>query len=212
MSNLLLRSNDRTSLFINGASLHHAARNLGFEVDFLGLRALFERSCMFQRAFYYAAMPETEDYSPLRPLTDWLAYNGYHLVTKTAREFTSHSGQRRVKGNMNVELAVDLMEQAPHLDHAVIISGDSDLRRAVEAIQAQGTRVTVISSVRTTPPMIGDDLRRQTDHFVELSDIAHRFTRRNTDPRAAAAGPAPDVRPRGPIRHPADYDDDEDED
>ncbi|GBQ06837.1 hypothetical protein AA15669_1112 [Saccharibacter floricola DSM 15669] len=113
---------------------------------------------------------------------------------------------------MNVELAVDLMEQAPHLDHAVIISGDSDLRRAVEAIQAQGTRVTVISSVRTTPPMIGDDLRRQTDHFVELSDIAHRFTRRNTDPRAAAAGPAPDVRPRGPIRHPADYDDDEDED
>ncbi|MXV44083.1 NYN domain-containing protein [Saccharibacter sp. 17.LH.SD] len=202
MSNLLLRKNDRTSLFINGASLHHAARNLGFEVDFLALRALFEQHSSFQRAFYYAAMPETEDYSPLRPLTDWLAYNGYHLVTKTAREFTSHSGQRRVKGNMNVELAVDLIEQGPRLDHAVIISGDSDLRRAVEAIQTRGTRVTVISSVKTTPPMIGDDLRRQTDHFVELSDIAHRFTRRNSDTN----------RPRGPIRHPADFADDDDED
>jgi len=198
---MLLRQNERTALFIDGASLHHAARNLGFEVDFRSLRKLFESECLFQRAFYYAAMPETDDYSPLRPLTDWLAYNGYHLVLKNAREFTDHSGRRRIKGNMDVELTVDLLEQATRLDHAVIVSGDSDLRRAVEAVQARGVRVTVISSMRSTPPMIGDDLRRQADQFVELADIAPSFTRRQAEPRNSSR--------QGPVRHPADINSDE---
>ena len=198
---MLLRPNERTALFIDGASLHHAARNLGFEVDFRSLRGLFERETLFQRAFYYAARPETDDYSPLKPLTDWLAYNGYHLVIKSAREFTDPSGRRRMKGNMDVELTVALLEQAGRLDHAVIISGDSDLRRAVEAAQSRGTRVTVISSIRTTPPMIGDDLRRQADQFVDLSEIAPRFTRRPSEARPRQQ--------QAPVRHPADLNSDE---
>lgn len=187
MLSALLRKSDRTALFIDGASLHHAARNLGFEVDFRSLRTLFEENTDFQRAYYYAAMPETDDYSPLKPLTDWLAYNGYYLITKPAREFTDGTGRRRVKGNMDVELTADLLLQAPRLDHAVIISGDSDLRRAVEAAQGLGTRVSVISSLRTSPPMIGDDLRRQTDTFIELADVAYYFTRRSTEPRCQSS-------------------------
>ncbi|QDH15656.1 NYN domain-containing protein [Oecophyllibacter saccharovorans] len=173
----IFRPTDRTALFIDGASLHHGARNLDFEVDFHALHTVFKESTDFKRAYYYAALPETEDYSPLRPLTDWLAYNGYCLVTKPARAFSDGNGRRRVKGNVNVEMAVDLISQAGRLDHAVLISGESDLRRAVEEAQARGTRVTVISSLRTQPPMIGDDLRRQADTFVELPDIACHFTR-----------------------------------
>ena len=181
---------ERTCLFIDGANLYSASRNLGFDVDYRNLLAYFRRQTNVVRAYYYSALLDTEEYSPLKPLTDWLAYNGYTLVTKTAREFTDALGRRRVKGNMDVELAVDMLELAPRMDHAVLFSGDSDFRRLVEAVQRQGVRVTVISSVRTTPPMAADELRRQADVFLELAEIAPEFTRRQTEPR-----PRPVLRP-----------------
>jgi uncharacterized LabA/DUF88 family protein len=126
---------------------------------------------------------ETDEYSPLKPLTDWLAYNGYTLVTKPAKEFTDSAGRRRVKGNMDIEVAVDMLELAPRLDHAILFSGDSDFRRLVEAMQRKGVRVSVVSSIRTSPPMVADELRRQADQFLELAEIAPEFTRRQTEPR-----------------------------
>jgi uncharacterized LabA/DUF88 family protein len=175
--------NERTALFIDGANLYSASRHLGFDVDYRNLLEFFRSRTNVIRAYYYSALLDTEEYSPLRPLTDWLAYNGYALVTKTAREFTDASGRRRIKGNMDVELAVDMLELAPRIDHAVLFSGDSDFRRLVEAVQRQGVRVSVISSVRTAPPMVADELRRQADQFVELAEIAPEFTRRPSEPR-----------------------------
>ncbi len=179
--------NDRTALFIDGANLYSASRHLGFDVDYRNLLEFFRTRTNIVRAYYYSALLDTEEYSPLRPLTDWLAYNGYSLVTKTAREFTDANGRRRIKGNMDVELAVDMLELAPRLDHAILFSGDSDFRRLVEAVQRQGVRVSVVSSVRTSPPMVADELRRQADRFVELADIAPEFTRRATDTRRPQA-------------------------
>ncbi len=191
---------ERTCLFIDGANLYSASRNLGFDVDYRNLLAYFRRQTNVVRAYYYSALLDTEEYSPLKPLTDWLAYNGYTLVTKTAREFTDAMGRRRVKGNMDVELAVDMLELAPRMDHAVLFSGDSDFRRLVEAVQRLGVRVTVISSVRTTPPMAADELRRQADQFLDLAEIAPEFTRRQTEPRAR-----PVVRPPAePFTDPGD--------
>lgn len=187
-----LYDDERTALFIDGANLYSASRNLGFDVDYRELLAFFRAHTNVIRAYYYSALLDTEEYSPLRPLTDWLAYNGYALVTKTAREFTDASGRRRIKGNMDVELAVDMLEMAPRLDHAVLFSGDSDFRRLVEAVQRQGVRVTVISSVRTNPPTAADELRRQADQFIELAEIAPRFTRRPSDARR------PPIRPDAP--------------
>ena len=185
---------DRTALFIDGANLYSASRNLGFDVDYRNLLEYFRKQTRVVRAYYYAAVLETEEYSPLKPLTDWLAYNGYALVTKAAREFTDATGRRRVKGNMDIELAVDMLEMADRLDHAVLFSGDSDFRRLVEAVQRRGVRVSVVSTVRTSPAMVGDELRRQADNFIELLDIAPEFTRRQTEPRpprgAARATPA----------------------
>ena len=145
-------------------------------------------------------MLETEEYSPLKPLTDWLAYNGYTLVTKPAKEFTDATGRRRVKGNMDIELAIDMLELADKIDHAVLFSGDFDFRRLVEAVQRSGVRVSVVSSIRTTPPMVADELRRQADQFLELADIAPEFTRRQTEPRTAARAAAPD--PGRAVRRP----------
>ncbi|APH59320.1 putative cytosolic protein [Granulibacter bethesdensis] len=177
---------ERIALFIDGANLYSASRNLGFEVDYRNLLSTFRSRSQLVRAYYYSAVLETEEYSPLKPLTDWLAYNGYNLVTKPAREFTDSSGRRRIKGNMDIELAVDMMEIADRIDHAVLFSGDADFRRVVEAVQRKGVRVSVVSSIRTSPPMIADDLRRQADEFLELADIATFFTRRQMEPRARA--------------------------
>ena len=184
---MLFFPNERTALFIDGANLYSASRNLGFDVDYRNLLDFFRSKTQVVRAYYYSAVLETEEYSPLKPLTDWLSYNGYALVTKPAREFTDSTGRRRIKGNMDVELAIDMLEQAPRIDHAVLFSGDSDFRRLVEAVQRQGVRVSVVSTVRSSPPMIADDLRRQADQFLELADIAPGFTRRQTEPRGRAA-------------------------
>ena len=175
--------NERTAVFIDGANLYSASRNLGFDVDYRNLLEFFRRKTNVVRAYYYSAVVETEEYSPLKPLTDWLAYNGYTLVTKPAKEFTDAAGRRRVKGHMDIELAIDMMELAPRIEHAVLFSGDSDFRRLVEAVQRRGVRVSVISSIRTSPPMVADELRRQADQFVELADIAPEFTRRQMEPR-----------------------------
>ena len=190
-THMLFLSNERTALFIDGANLYSASRNLGFDVDYRNLLEFFRSKTHVIRAYYYSAVLETEEYSPLKPLTDWLAYNGYTLVTKPAREFTDATGRRRIKGNMDIELAIDMLEMAPRLDHVVLFSGDSDFRRLVEAVQRQGVRVSVVSTVRSTPPMIADELRRQADQFLELAEIAPGFTRRQTEPRARTARSAP---------------------
>lgn len=186
---MIFLPNERIALFIDGANLYSASRNLGFDVDYRNLLAFFRGKGNVIRAYYYSAVLETEEYSPLKPLIDWLAYNGYSLVTKPAKEFTDASGRRRIKGNMDIEVAVDMLELAPAIDHAVLFSGDSDFRRLVEAVQRRGVRVTVISSIRTTPPMVADELRRQADQFVDLVDIAPEFTRRQMEPRPRPAAP-----------------------
>ncbi len=194
-------TSERTVLFIDGANLYSASRNLGFDVDYRNLLTFFRSRTNVLRAYYYSAVLETEEYSPLKPLTDWLAYNGYALVTKPAKEYTDASGRRRVKGNMDIELAVDMLELAPKIDHAVLFSGDADFRRVVEAVQRLGVRVSVISSIRTSPPMIADELRRQADQFLELADIGAEFTRRQMEPRPARPTRLP---PSEPLIDPAD--------
>ena len=164
--------NDRIVLFIDGANLYSAAKGLGFDIDYKKLLEEFRKRGVLTRAYYYTALVEDQEYSPIRPLVDWLDYNGYRLVTKTCREYTDSQGRKRWRGDMDVEIAVDMMEIAPHVDHVVLFSGDGDFRRLVEAVQQRGVRVTVVSTMKSQPPMASDDLRRQADAFVDLADLA----------------------------------------
>ncbi len=171
---------ERVALFIDGSNLYAAARALGFDIDYKRLLEVFSEDGHLVRAFYYTALLEDQEYSPIRPLVDWLDYNGYTMVTKPAKEFTDSSGRRKIKGNMDIELAIDLIEMAPHLDHAVLFSGDGDFRRLVEAVQRKGLRVTVVSTVRSQPPMAADELRRQADVFMELQDLQSKIQRHSS--------------------------------
>lgn len=168
---------DRTALFIDGANLYSAARALQFDIDYKKLLVEFRSRCRLVRANYYTALLEDQEFSPLRPLIDWLDYNGYALITKPAREYTDQSGRRRVKGDMDIELAVGMLEAAAYIDHAFLFSGDGDFTALVAAVQRRGVRVTVVSTVRSSPPMVSDDLRRQADTFLDLADLTGVFGR-----------------------------------
>ena len=180
---------DRTALFIDGANLYSAARALQFDIDYKKLLVEFRHRTRLIRAIYYTALLEDQDFSPIRPLVDWLDYNGYALSTKPAKEYQDGAGRRRIKGDMDVEIAVDMMELSANLDHAILFSGDGDFRSLVAAVQRRGVRVSVVSTVRSNPPMAADELRRQADTFIDLTDLASLIGR---PPRPATERPRHD--------------------
>ncbi len=142
-------------------------------------------------------------FSSVRPLLDWLDYNGFTVVTKPTKEFIDANGHRKVKGNMDIELTVDAMELADRVDQIVLFSGDGDFRSLVEAVQRRGVRVTVVSTISSQPPMIADELRRQADVFTDLTDLQSRIGRDALDrptPREATNHSTHYARRRTPLK------------
>ena len=166
-----MQNSDRIALFIDGANLYATSKSLGFDIDYRKLLKEFRSRGYLVRAYYYTAMVEDQEYSSIRPLIDWLDYNGFKVVTKPAKEFTDSTGRRKIKGNMDIELTVDALELVGKVDHYVIFSGDGDFRTLVEALQRQGCKVSIVSTMASQPPMISDDLRRQADHFIDLMTL-----------------------------------------
>lgn len=175
---------DKVAMFIDGSNLYAAARALEFDIDYRKLLGWGASAGRLVRAFYYTALIEDAEYSPIRPLVDWLDYNGYTMVTKPTKEFVDSQGRRKIKGNMDIELAIDVMEMAEHVDHIILFSGDGDFRRLLEAVQRKGVRVTIVSTIQSNPPMVADELRRQADYFLDLESL------RDVIGRDGAARPA----------------------
>ena len=192
---------EKVALFIDGANLYATSKALGFDIDYKKMLKYYQEKVYLLRAYYYTALIEDQEYSSIRPLIDWLDYNGYRVVTKPTKEFTDASGRRKFKGNMDIELAIDALELASTIDHMVLFSGDGDFRSLVEAMQRRGRKVSVVSTVTTQPPMIADDLRRQADHFIDLANMRKEI------------GRDPSERPeRAPMRQAVTGDDDDYED
>lgn len=173
----LFYKEEKLAVFIDGANLYAAAKTLNFDIDYRRLLEWISDQSRLVRAFYYTALMEDQEYSPIRPLIDWLDYNGYSMVTKPAKEFTDQFGRRKIKGNMDIELAIDMMELSDNVDHILLFSGDGDFRRLLESVQKKGVRVTVVSTIKSQPPMVADELRRQADHFMDLVDLIEQIER-----------------------------------
>ena len=209
---------ERIALFIDGANLHATAKALGFDIDYKRLLALFRTKGQLVRALYYTALAEDQEYSSIRPLVDWLDYNGYTMVTKPTKEFTDSFGRRKVKGNMDIELAVDAMRLSERLDHIVVFTGDGDFRALVASLQQEGRRVSIVSTLQTQPAMVADELRRQADQFIDLADLEEQIcrdpaSRPPREPREAVHRPSGTRRAAAPAPAPAtlDYPDDDDD-
>lgn len=196
----LFYTDEKVAMFIDGANLYAAAKTLGFDIDYRKLLRWAGQRGRLIRAFYYTALIEDQDYTPIRPLVDWLDYNGYTMVTKPAKEFIDAQGRKKIKGNIDIELAIDMMEMCDKVDHVILFSGDGDFRRLLEAAQRKGVRVSVVSTITTSPPMIADELRRQADQFIDLNSLAEFIARDGGQPQ-----------PR-PVTQEQAFDDDEDDD
>src|SRR5258708_39423400 len=109
----MARDGTKLALFIDGANLHSTAKSLGFDIDYKRLASEFQSRGNLVRVFYYTAMVDDQEFASVRPLVDWLDYNGFTVVTKPAKEFDDGEGRRKFKRNMSVELAVDPMELGP---------------------------------------------------------------------------------------------------
>jgi uncharacterized LabA/DUF88 family protein len=174
---------ERLAAFIDGANLYATSKSLGFDIDFKRLLGFLRNHGTFIRANYYTAITDDQEFSAIRPLIDWLDYNGFNIVTKPVKEFVDGQGRRKLKGNMDIELAVDALQHAKHVEHIVIFSGDGDFRSLVAALQSMGKRVSVVSTLKTQPPMIADELRRQADQFIDLAELESEIGRSDASPR-----------------------------
>ena len=168
---------EKMAIFIDGANFYSTTKSLDFDIDYKSLLDFFSAKGRMIKAYYFTALRENDDFSPLRPLLDWLDYNGFHIITKKAKTFTDRDGRTRIKGDMDIEIAVKMLELAPHIDHILLFSGDGDFRAAVEAVQRLGVRVTVVSSLTTKPSLLADELRRQADDFIEIDDLEREVGR-----------------------------------
>ena len=173
----MLSTSEKTVVFIDGANLYATTRGLDFDIDYKKLLALFREKSNLVRAYYYTVLIEDQEYSPIRPLVDWLDYNGYTLVTKPAKDFTDSNGRRRIRNSIDVDLAVDMIEIAERVDHVVLFSGDSGYRRLIEAVQRRGARVTVVSTTASNTASVADELRRQADRFVDVRELRGEIAR-----------------------------------
>lgn len=172
---LNIKTDQRFAVFIDGSNFHASTKALNFDVDFEKLLRVLRESGHLVRAYYYTALPDNNtEYSPIKRIADWLDYNGYTVVSKPWRDFTnSETGQRRIKGNMDMELALDMIKLANHVEHVVLFSGDGDFCRLLHEVQDKGVSVTVISSNK----LVADTLRRQADDFIEVNQIRHLIER-----------------------------------
>lgn len=184
----MFRTNEKTVVFIDGANLYATARGMDFDIDYKKLLAMFREKTDLLRACYYTVLIEDQEYSPIRPLVDWLDYNGYTLVTKPAKDFTDSTGRRRIRSSISVDLAVDMLEIADKVDHIVLFSGDGGYRRLIEAVQARGARVSVISTVSNGAAVVADELRRQADSFIDLRDLRAEIARERSGRPASDDG------------------------
>ena len=173
---------EKIAIFIDGANFYSTAKSLDFDIDYKKLLAYFGARSRLIKAYYFTALRESDDFSPLRPLLDWLDYNGFHIITKKAKTFTDRDGRTRIKGDMDVEIVVKMLELAPHVDHILLFSGDGDFRAAVEAVQTLGVRVSVVSSLMVKPSLLADELRRQADAFIEIDDLDREVGRPEREP------------------------------
>ena len=169
---------ERVAFFIDGANLYQTARALNLDIDYRRMLTEFIGEAYLLRAYYYTALAEDQEFSSLRPLIDWLDYNGFQVRTKPMREFTDAQGQRRrIRPSLDVDMTIDALDAAETVDHIVLFTGDGSFRPLVEALQRRGRKVTVVSSLKSQPAMISDELRRQADFFLDLATVTDRLGR-----------------------------------
>ncbi len=97
----------------------------------------------------------------------FVPYN-YRITTKPLKRFADGS----IKGNFDVEMALDMLQMADRLDVLCIVSGDADFSRAVEAVQTRGVRVEVVAFAGSA----SIEMRALADKYIQLDGMLNEIT------------------------------------
>lgn len=181
---------ERLALFIEGPALYAAARSIGLDIDYRRLLGFFRQRSYLVRTLYYTPVSENEEFVTVRPLIDWLEYNGFYVVTKPVKVYVDVAGRRKTKGSLHVDMAVHALQLAENLDHLILASSAGGFSSLSAALQAKGKRVSVLSTLKSGPAFVEDDLRRRADQFIELADIRtdiERISSRNSQGTQASS-------------------------
>jgi uncharacterized LabA/DUF88 family protein len=169
---------EKIAIFIDGVNLFAASKQIEFNIDYNRLLVFFREQAYVLRASYYTVIAENPDDSTvtIKPLLDWLDYNGYRVVTKKVKEYVDSIGRKKLKGSIDIDFSVDCLEYAKHVDHLVLFTGNGDFKSLIEALQRMGKKVTVVSTIDEDSKsggysVVSDDLRRIADHFIDLNSI-----------------------------------------
>jgi uncharacterized LabA/DUF88 family protein len=183
---------DKVAVFFDMSNLYFAARDLGVRIDYARLLDFLANGRRLHRAYAYMAI--SPDESSAIPFLTWLRRNGFRVVTKPLKRFSDGT----TKGDLDMELAVDLLSQAPYIDIAIIVSGDGDFTYLVDRAQRLGLRVEIAS----TPRYTAIELLEIADRYIDLeSNLAVFALERSNHDDDLAHGHGPDSMATDVDRH-----------
>jgi len=161
--------NEALAIIIDGASIHSASQSVDLQIDWHTFLTEFQNRGHLIRAIYATPIFEDEgEHNPLRPLIDWLDYNGFTTITRTARKEADDNGRFRIKnGNIHVDVTLAAIRLAKKADHIVLFSGDGSYEPLVKELKRMNVRVSVCCAKKSA----ADGLRRNADEFIDLEDI-----------------------------------------
>ncbi len=170
---------DRIAIFFDMSNLYFAARDMGIRIDYARLLDFLTAGRRLHRAYAYLGFNPDDESS--HSFITWLKRNGFRVKTKALRRFEDGS----TKANLDMELAIDLLTQAPHIDVAIMVSGDGDFVNLVDAAQNAGLRIEVAA----TPRQAATDLMDIADQFIDLEANVAQFARADLPPRQGYVRP-----------------------
>lgn len=191
----------RVAVFIDGWNFRYATyESFGLRVDYTKLLRYFAENTVLVRAYFYTG--EWDDSaisryaritSPDDPLTKqremeqqrdgerafwrFLNRNGYRVVRKPVRVMTpDEEGTPKMKADLDLEIAIDMLTLAEKCDRIVLVSGDGDFAPLVDAVAKRGVRVAVVSTqadeaFRNARYRASDDLLDAADEFIPIESI-----------------------------------------
>lgn len=152
-------------IFVDVSNLFYSAKSAEVEVNYCKLLSYATGGRHLIRACAYTGIdPENNSQ---RKFIDFLSANGYKVVCKDIHKYDTG----RIKANLDIEIAVDMMLMAQNLDVAVLVSGDGDFARLVSAVQDKGVRFELVGFSNST----SNDLIQMVDAFTEISTIPDIF-------------------------------------
>lgn len=170
----VLESAGRTLVLIDGANTYQSSKHLGFDIDYKELHEMFRRHTKLLRIYYFTVFLENQEenvYNVLKPLTDWMSYNNYSVVTKLVKSLDSPKHRAKSPLFIDVELTTTALQQLPNYDTVVIFSGDGDFTFLSETLKNYGKRVIVVGTLSNAPSIIADSLRRSADYVIFLEEL-----------------------------------------